>query len=229
MAAIEARLMASRQVYEFPQDHIRLDLIGTARDLLQKVFNFQAVQLTVSTGIIFSRGTWHRSADSPVVAIRRLQIEPRLIIIDVDGGSDLIPGIFEFLVNCLKEIRTSEPTPLIGEYERVYDHSEISCRLDFEPNALLSPTLVRIVGDLPSMSGDAGEVGFVPVITVSRARQTEEFGTTTPLEARADYQITLRVGTRPADRVFFSAAPLSSSDHLRFLDELNSELSQNPA
>lgn len=226
--AMDAKILTSRRAYEYAPDDIRLTVLSTpgVQQIIQQLFNFQVMQigtppalfgpvpLTVPPGLSFGTGV-HTLADNTFIPIRALHIEPRRIVIDVAGPSSDIDPVFARLTEVFTTWRALDGTPMIGNPLRTLDYSEASVHFSFAPDAIL-PIPLRDV--LSRALGVSADTVLIPLLEVRTAALDAEYGgaAVTPQA----FHLELRAGATPAQRLYFSGAPLPSDAHLQLITQL---------
>ncbi len=230
----DIKILTSRRGYEFAPDSIRLTVLSlpAVQGLIQDAFVFQvsgvgspmptfgAVPLTIPPGIAFNVGAY--SGNNGVFPIRLLHFEQRRVVLDVPGPSSMIDPIYQQLRELLKDVRSPDGSPVLGEPQRVLEYSEISLHLNIQPETLLSSQLLSLYRNVLAPEGN-DDLAIVPSISVQLSPRMDEYqGNNLP--GRRALELSLRAGSTPEDRHFFSAAPLDSETHLHYLEQLESAL-----
>lgn len=230
------KLITSRRAYEFRMDDLRLSLLcmPKVQEQIRQAFSFQAgglatpqptfgpVVATVPPGLVFNVGLWE-GPEGPEIPIRFLHFEPTRIVIDVAGPSSTIDSIFRGLCTIVGDLAASDGSPAIGGVQRTLDYSEFSGQFSFDLVELFT-SHVRDLFVRTASSGeqDGAPMAVVPTIVMHTHRADEEYAGI-PGESRL-LQISVRAGTRPADGVSFSSAPLGSEVHREYLSQLEEAL-----
>ncbi len=232
--AQDVKILTSRRGYEFAPDAIRLTVVSLpdVQRLIQNAFLFQVagvgspmptfgpVPATIPPGMAFDVGAY--SSPNGIFPIRFLHFEQRRVVIDVPGPSGTIDPIYQQLRELLKDVRSTDGSPVLGEPQRVLEYSEISLHLNIQPETILPPQLLSLYRNILTPEGN-DDLAFVPGISVQLwPRMGEYQGTNLP--GRRALELSLRAGSTPEDRHFFSAAPLDSETHLRYLEQLERAL-----
>ena|SRR3989442_1593141 len=230
------KLLGSRRAYEFRPDDLRLSTLSIkpVQEQIQRLFQFQTavmgsplptfgdVPATYPPGYVFNMGTWV-SEDKQIMPIRLLHFEQRRIVIDVVGPSSAITAIYEQLRRFLSELQAPDGSPTIGEPERVLDYSVISAQFPFALDALLVSPLRQLITKA-STTTDSQESMLVPTIVMQTHPTGQEIAKLANPEDSGAFTLGLRVGTRPEEHIYLSAAPLDSEAHLAYLTKLDAAL-----
>ena len=232
----DVHIFGSRRSYEFAQDQLRVSMITAVRGYLKDVLHFEnvavgtpgatagEVPVTFPPGLAFQLGVWKASTESLVVPIRFVNIEPRRIVVDVAGRSEDAAAVYAFLVERMQDLKAADGFPAIGQAASVLDYSEVSCRLSADPSAFIPPALRDLYAGLPGMSSSDGSVILAPMVSLNLARTGQEYAGGPYPGRPGDYHLAIRAGTVPEARTYFSAAPLSSEDHIKYLNALDAAL-----
>lgn len=232
---IDTKILTSRRAYDYAPDDIRLTVLSTpaVQQVIQQLFNFQVVQigtppglfgpvpLTTPPGLVFATGV-HTLPDNTFIPIRSVHIEPRRIIVDVAGPSSDIDPVFARLTDVLSAWRALDGTPMIGDPVSTHDYSEASVHFPFPPDVIL-PVPLR---DVVSRSlGTGADTALVPLLEIRTAPLNAEYGGAA-IGPQA-FHLELRAGATPAQRLYFSGAPLPSDGHLQLIAQLADLLAPN--
>ena len=230
----QVKLLASRRAYEFHPDDLRLSTLSIkpVQEQIQRLFQFQTavmgspmptfgeVPATYPPGFVFNMGLWI-SEDKQIVPIRLLHFEQRRIVIDAAGPSSAITAIYEHLRRFLSELQTPDGSPIVGEPARVLDHTVISAQFSFALDALLVPPLHQLI---VGTTANSRESVLVPTIVMQVHPIGQEVAKLANPEESGAFTWGLRVGTRPEEHIYLSAAPLDSEAHLAYLTKLDAAL-----
>jgi hypothetical protein len=230
------KIITSRRAYEFRPDELRLSMLSLkpVQDQIQQRFQFQAaamgtpfptfgdVTATIPPGLVFNSGVWLSSGEQ-LVPIRFLHFERHRIVIDVAGPSSAISNIFEHLQHFLAPLRTPDGFPLIGTLERVQDYSEITARYPFSLDTVLAEPLRKLLNQQTSVSNN-GNLALIPTLAIQAYDNSQILPAVPGANHPNVFTFTLRSGTKPDERIYFSAAPLDSERHLNYLSELEAAL-----
>ncbi len=229
----QVKLLASRRAYEFRPDDLRLSTLSIkpVQEQIQRLFQFQTavmgspmptfgeVPATYPPGFVFNMGTWI-SEDKQIIPIRLLHFEQRRIVIDVAGPSSAITAIYEHLRHFLSELQAPDGSPIVGEPERVLDHTVISAQFSFSLEAMFAPPLRKLFARAISANASSEEFASVSTIVTQKHPAGQEIARLANPEDSYALTLGLRAGTRPEEHIYLSSAPLDSEAHLSFLNEL---------
>jgi len=233
----QMKLLSARRAYEFHADDIRLTLLSTGpiQGLIKQSFQFQTAAIgtpietfgpvlpTMPPGLAFELGIW-ASSEGVLVPIRFMHIDPRRIVIDVAGPSSAIDSIFQRLRDLLAQVQTPDGSPLLGEPERVLDYSDISARFSYPLDVLFLPRLRNLFARVMNIDENTPSLVLAPTLYMPTHPVDEESAGAVNSPDSRMLQLALRKGTRPAERIYFSGAPLDSEAHLAYLTELDAIL-----
>lgn len=233
-------ILSSRRAYEFGPDKLRLTVLSAqaVRQQILQTFQFQAAQvgtppetfgpvpLTTPPGLVFGMGTWV-SPNGQVIPIRLLIFEPRRVVIETAGPSSSIDAVYDALRQLLDQLSAPDGSPVIDRPEQTADYSEITAHLSFDPDVGLVPGLNSLFAKVLGADTAERPLISVPVYTAQSQAAGDEFPGAKNV-SKGFVQFTLRAGTRPEERIYFSAAPLSSEAHVQYLADLEALLSKKP-
>ncbi len=233
----QVKLLASRRAYEFRPDDLRLSTLSIkpVQEQVQRLFQFQTavmgspmptfgeVPATYPPGFVFNMGIWI-SEDKQIIPIRLLHFEQRRIVIDVAGPSSTITAIYEHLRHFLSELQAPDGSPIVGEPERVLDHTVISAQFPFSMDTVFAPPLRKLFSKVLNANSE-GLALMSTIVTQKHLAGKEITRLANPEES---YALTLgpRIGTRPEEHIYLSSAPLDSEAHLSYLNELEATVIQ---
>jgi hypothetical protein len=226
-------IISARRSYEFAQDDIRLTLLSSQPVVafVKQTFHFELgivstpmetfgpTAHTIPPGLVFNYGIAPVPEDSGT-AIRFLHVESRRIVIDVVGPSSTIDSTFARVTEILAELKSPEGHPALGEPIGTRDYSEIRVTLDIDPGRLVPSPFLASVKD--SFRADLSDRTLVPTITLRMSPEGEYPGASLP--PTDIYTLDIRAGTDVPDRIYYSAGPMDSETHIRFLAEIESAL-----
>ncbi len=229
----QVKLLASRRAYEFRPDDLRLSTLSIKpmQEQIQQLFQFQTavmgspmptfgeVPATYPPGFVFNMGTWI-SEDKQIIPIRLLHFEQRRIVIDVAGPSSAITAIYEHLRHFLSELQAPDGSPIVGEPERVLDHTVVSAQFPFSLEAMFAPPLRKLFTRVLNANASSEELALVSTIVTQKHPAGQEIARLANPEDSYALTLGLRAGTRPEEHIYLSSAPLDSEAHLSFLNEL---------
>lgn len=223
-------ILTSRRAYEFGPDELRLTVLSAPeiQNQLRDLCGFQlagvgtpqptfgAVPETLPPGLVFNIGTV-RDDSGQIYPVRFLHVEPRRIVFDVAAPTAIIPVLFDRIQEQMAGCRAPDGRPVIGQPRRILDYSEITSVFDFDLEDMF-PAGVRSLFQ-ETLTGDA-DGAVVPAVTLeAHGRGAEYAGIPNQPDSRT-LRFGLRQGSRPTDRLYFSAAPLDSDSHLDYLSRL---------
>lgn len=229
----KVKIITARRAYVFAPDDLRLSTLSTGEmsELILRHFDFQGVSLgtppptfgevpaTLPPGVVFSLGSV-RSSEGSSTPIRFLHFEPQRIIIDVAGPSSALDQVFEQLKSLLGEVEAPDGSPVIGEPTNMLNYSEVSARLSVPFDSLVSKALFSA-----AQRGFADDEEELKAMPVSIRFQVDD--PASPIvQPEAGQTLQVRAGTRPDERIYFSAAGLTTHDNLAWLEDLDSRMNK---
>lgn len=231
-------VLSSRRSYEFAVDDLRLTLLANAGVLqhVQQQFAFAAANIatpmeffgpvtsTLLPGLVFNFGV-SAFPEPGGTSIRFLHFEQRRVVIDVAGPSSVLDPTFSVFREMLSELRAPDGSPAIGEPTHRQDFSEITFKLPFGSEALLSPNLRSIMNEAiaPTRTGSGTLAASVLLQLIPDGEEYPGLATRDHRTAR----IEPRAGSSPADRLFFSSAPIDSDSRIALVERLENALLSN--
>lgn len=202
-------------------------------EAFRKIFGFNDVlpQQDVNNGelsLIFGSGLF-TSKDGREIVIMKMNIESRKIVVDVIGASTYLDEIYqvvkEALASFVEELEDGFLTPLV-----VAQETEMVSQLDFSPMKLFPSVLMKkIMPDTLEMA--SGELAKAHIGTMQAVFQIDyeildqkilRDGRITL--TRKELIIQTANGRSFEEKAFASKAPLSSDDHIKFLESLEKAL-----
>ena len=233
----QVKLLASRRAYEFRPDDLRLSTLGIkpVQEQLQRLFQFQTavmgspmptfgeVPATYPPGFVFNMGIWI-SEDKQIIPIRLLHFEQRRIVIDVAGSSSTVTAIYEHLRHFLSELQAPDGSPIVGEPERVLDHTVVSAQFPFSMGAVFALPLRELFTRI--LNANSEDLALVSTIVMQKHPAGEEITRLANPEESNALTLGPRTGTRPEEHIYLSSAPLDSEAHLSYLNELEATVIQ---
>jgi len=231
------KILTSRKGYEFAPDDLRLSMISTKpiMEHIQQLFQFQIATIgspmetfgnvpqTFPPGVIFDHGVGI-SLEKEIIPIRFLHFEPQRIVIDVAGKSFDVDEIFHKIIRAFDEIHAPDGSPVIGKPERVLNYSEISAQFSFSLDVLVAPPLRKLLRKTIAASDNEKDSLLIPSLSLGSFSSTQKFGNPPGINDSHSFTLTVRAGTQPRERIYFSGAPLNSEAHLTCLNELEDNL-----
>jgi len=121
---------------------------------------FGEVPATYPPGFVFDMGVWI-SEDKQIIPIRFLHFEQRRIVIDVAGPSSAITAMYEQLRHFLSGLQAPDGSPIVGEPERVLDHTTISAQFPFAIEAMFAPPLRKLLARVIRANASSKELALV--------------------------------------------------------------------
>lgn len=229
----QMRILSARRAYEFDGDDLRVTYLSTppVTNAIKQALQFQIAAVgspiptfgpvpnTFPAGFVFDIGAVVPS-DGMIIPVRFLHFEPRRVVVDVLGSSEVIDSIWDLVQQITAQISTPDAVPIIGKPAKVLDYSEITFRFPGSLDALLPRHVARIVRSL-----DTGEKqntrAVVPALTFQVQLSTTEYATLTPGSPDVNaFKLSLRDATRPEEGILWSAAPLSTTAHVAYLEQI---------
>lgn len=234
----QIKILTARRAYEFRPDDLRLSMASSVavQQLLQAAFRFQAGQIgtpmqtfgpvanAIPPGLVLDYGSTQTPEGTPT-PLRFMHFEPQRLVIDVAGPSSAIDWTFEHLQNVLDDTRSPDGSPIIGEPRTIRDYSEISVNYDFDLEDLIDGPLLQLARKATSEEGRTVmpvSIRFRPVDPTQEVHPNRIGQTGFSQGELFEY----RAGTKPGERVFFSASELSTEQHVAWLESLERELSK---
>lgn len=175
---------------------------------------FGEVPATNPPGFVFNMGVWI-SPEEQLVPIRFLHFEPARIVIDIAGPLSALTAIYEHLRKFFAELKAPDGLPVIGEPEQLLDYSEIVATYPFALGMMIAEPFRKILSAIVKGS-DENKV-MIPSIFIQSLLTDQKF------EVPPHFQglgFSLREGTQPEERIYFSSGPLDSDIHLSYLNKL---------
>lgn len=228
----DVTFLTARRAYEFRVDDLRLSALCTkpVEDRLQELFHFRSsimaspmamfgdVPATYPPGYVFDLGFW-MSPIGLLVPIRFIHFEQRRIVIDVAGESDAITPIYELMCTAIRELQLADGAEIVGEPEVVYDYTEITARCGFSLLSMLGPNPLELMQRAGRTNRNAQD-SAVPSIVLQMLPANEEYKGASPGSSPHSFTLSVRAGTKPEDRIYFSGAPVDTDAHVAYLKEL---------
>lgn len=233
----QIKLLTSRRAYEFHADDLRLSTLSLKpiQEQIQQLFHFQSstmgtpiptfgdVPATYPPGFVFNMGVW-LSPEQQIIPIRFLHFEQRRVVIDVAGPSTAITAIYEQLLLFLHQMQAADGSPIIGQPERILDYSEITSQFQLSLDEMFISSLRKLFTKTVIPIESKQPLTLVPTLALGAYQNNQELNATPNPNESQTFTLTLRVGTRPEERIYFSAAPLDSEAHLTYLANLEAAL-----
>lgn len=211
------RIISARVSLRFKTDQVELDrlhlpdVMGTITQRFQFEKGVNPIAVDGARGIAspnltFANGVYDDGEKS--VVVREIGFSATSISIHVVGESECLMQVYRELRGLFSE----EQSPIHGEYIKKFDHSEISAKLAFPYKDVVPPWLRGAVQSATNQ-GD----NLVATLTMTLLRPDERYpGDGFPVSTR-QWVLSPRVDSEVDDRVFYSAAPLTTDEHLAYL------------
>src|SRR3989442_6752141 len=211
------KLLSSRRAYEFRPDDLRLSTLSIkpVQEQIQRLFQFQTaamgspmptfgeVPTTYPPGFVFNMGMWI-SEDKQIIPIRLLHFEQRRIVIDVAGPSSAITAIYEHLRRFLAELRAPDGSPIVGEPERVLDHTVISAQFPFSMDAIFARPLHQLFARALNANASSEELALTSTIVIQKHPTGQEIARLANSEDSHAITFGPRIGTKPEEHIYLS-------------------------
>ncbi len=139
------------------------------------------------------------------------------------GPSSAITAIYEQLRHFLSELQAPDGSPVVGEPERVLDYSAVSAQFPLALDTLLVPPLRRLIAETFTTTNSQKSVLVSSIVLQAHPADQEIVKLAKPEDSNA-FTLGIRVGTRPEEHIYLSAAPLDSEAHLAYLTKLDAAL-----
>lgn len=206
---------------------------GKNLEKLSKAFGFQRAEVSQdsSSGRISSlnlRNGIFRTGDENEIAIIRLEIEERKIVINTESNSDYSEEYYDNLVIIMKELadfpEESFLKPIIMTYE-----SQIVAHLQFPISSLLSENYLDFVNSsvLTSVASEFADVKLSPVIIafdIDFIVKDEYLSQHRIALARKQFSVQPAIGHSFDEQIYYSSAPVDTQIHLKLLEELEERM-----
>lgn len=227
----DVRILGAARSYEFKPDGIALASIcaRSVGQMINSAFQFSMggiagppatfgpVPDTTPPGAVFQEGTME--GDSSATPIDCLHVEARRIVIRVVGESSRIDGCYNKLVGLLGDVATGGGGPVLSTPDNVLNYSELSVRLSFRAVRLVAPRFRTAVREASKEAAKA-KIEFFPLVGGMVDVPNAEYPGDLSPGPWQRWVLAPRQGTKMSERTFFSAAPLDTQQHLRYLDRL---------
>jgi len=235
-------LLTSSRAYEFSADAIRLSVLATPSvgTLLQSSFRFQQAgtgflpatfgpsTVTSPPSTFFQDGILQDPGGREVY-LRELYFEQRRVVISVAGPSSLLEEAWTQVCEALRPMTAPDGGPILGVPTDQLEFSEVTVDMDFPPEELFAPGLGTAARSAIKGTSRLAKTTLVPAIHMIVARDSDEYPGDRPdlsIGPRRLWTLSLRAGTSPAERRYYSAAPLDSDTHLRYLGNVERALAR---
>jgi hypothetical protein len=231
----EFRVVSARRGFDFVIDDVNLLMLSTpaVQSAMRESFGFSNVAvgqppptfgpvLPISGpgGVGLESGA--ATIDKHVIPIRFIYFEPTRVVIDIGAPSSFIDPVYQQVRKILDAFPSADNQPVLGKAMSVNDQSEISFRTTIDLSAAMpSGFLAIFMRYAPRLSP---EVKWGASLALQPIRPSEAYGLQ-PVQ----FGIETRLGTTPDQQVLYSAAPLDTDRHKKFLIDLEHELAALPA
>ncbi len=215
-------------IVEFENIPIMTLLSSDKMTQIQRAYNFGAVEphpgsLQNLPTIRFSYGS-KLASNQRDVPILKFEIDPRKIVVEVEGTSDEAEEIYETLlsdvIEMVPETKGLDFTPVIFSFESI-----IVAQMDFHASKLINPLLSDFIDEdvQQSVSRDLGDA----IVNVDKLILRCDYPSPDPI--LTEYQINLvrkefsifpREGTPLKDQKYVSRAPIRTEEHIKLLEKM---------
>lgn len=224
-------ILSARQSFDFLGDDIRLTAMSLPNvvDAVRRHFSFQRVTLsrppatfgpvpnTIPPGVVFHVGTWN-DPELGSVMMRFLHVEAQRVVFDIAGPSEVLPRLTtQFFETVRRSAKTADGSAVVGEPHRVLDYSEMTIQLPASLDVLWAPKFRKLVNAIGSLTKSEE---IIPGVSFHVAERSSPFAGDS-VAGGTGYQLSLRRQTLPGDYVYFSGAPLATTPHKAYLEELH--------
>jgi len=206
---------------------------GKNMENFSKAFNFQKAEVTQdgNTGnvikLIFRYGIFQKS-DENRIAIIRLEIEERKLIVEMEGSSNDARDFYNNLVSQFVEL-VDAPSESFLEPIVVANESEIIARLQFPISGILSSNYLEFVQSrvAESASSEFAEAIVSPsviVFLVDFQVKDTYLSQHRIVLSKKEYSVQPAIGYPVDEQIYFSKAPVDTQTHIMLLNELEKTL-----
>lgn len=203
---------------------------NVAADRFLKLFEFKTAEAVPDAAgklnFQFQAGSFRDGAD--VFPISRLNIEERRIVLIIEGHSEdatrALAKIRAFFAEIAERVDPEYLQPIL-----IAEESEIVARLDFTVERLMAPELLHVARLAQGVFNYRGIATAKTnpsqaVFTVDYQMQDTALIEQQISIIRKEFSIALRVGTLIADQIYYSKAPINTTEHIHLLEELERSL-----
>lgn len=231
---MKTKSMTITQILIFDYDQIPLRKLISRRNLteLGSLFEFSNAQVAedISEGkkaVILDGGTLENETEP--VAIPRVVVEERRILLSVDGSSKQADQVYEHLGKFLAALAGLEATEF-QEFRHKSEESEVVAELDFAFERLVSnPVWEFMRTEIPAAaSTEIFSTSTVPAhfSFFVEYQPTDEWLSSHRISlARKEFSLEPRIGHPLEEQIYFSKAPLDTEAHLSLLGRIEDLLS----
>lgn len=199
-----------------------------------KAFGFRQAEVRQDNtrnlvGFLFRSGLFN-SSDGGQVAIKRLELEDRKLIIEMEGNSDQAAEFYSYLVSNFADLaeRTHENflEPILVAFE-----SEIIAHLFFPVTNLLSQDYLQFI-QTEAVEKIGSEYGNVRIIPATIAFDVDVLVKDTYLSdhrialTRKEFSVQPAVGHPIEEQIYISKAPVDTQTHVKLLEHLEAAMSR---
>ncbi len=222
----EVRVLAARRFYEFTGDAIQVAAFSLAdiQQPFRSAFDFQTppVAGAVAQGGVLQVGvsaftfqSGRFSTKEGPIPIRYISVEPSRLTVDIIGPSAAIEALYRMIRDVLKPLKVAGSPVIVGEASGFEDVSELTAQLDIDLVKLIDPRAYEIAEKrLPRGSGQSLDMTLRLEIVNPDEAYPGGGG------VAQQHLLQVRAGTKPADRVVFTLAPLGTEAHIDYLRDL---------
>jgi hypothetical protein len=235
---MKTTILIARRAYEFHPDHLRLTLLSTAaaRETVQQRFGFTTsavatpppsfgpIANTLPPGVVFNVGSIV-SRDGTIIPIRFLNFEPTRVVIDTSTPSSYLDEVWTALTDALSEIHGGGGMTALAAPQDVRDYSALSAESEADLSFLIPTALQAAVNSALGVS--VQERTLVPTMFLQPVATAVKYDGLI-VDDPSSFQISLRAGSFPTERLLFSGAPLDTDSHAQYLALLEQNLRGGP-
>jgi hypothetical protein len=222
----EVRVLAARRFYEFTGDAIQVAAfaLSDVQQPFRSAFEFQTPPLqgavaqggAIQVGVpAFTFQSGRFSTKAGPIPIRYISFEPSRLTIDIIGPTAAIEALYQMIREVLKPLKVGGSPVIAADAARFEDVSELTVQLDIDLVKLIDPRAYEIAENrLPRGSGQS----LAMTLRLEIVNPDEAYPGGGGVAQQHLLQV--RAGTRPADRVVFTLAPLGTEAHINYLRDL---------
>jgi hypothetical protein len=230
----DVRILTARQAWEFRPDDLRLtaltlqplqarisELIGfQTHGIGMPMPSFGPVSQSIPPGLVFDNGAIR--FNDQLVPIRFLHFEQFRVVVDVAGPTEAAAAVLNQIKDLLAAERSADGAPVLGEPWRTLELSQLSVRMSFTIDALFGAGFLAAAAGI--VTGPEHRLTFAPSLSWVTVPRREDFPGFVEGGDHTAFQLAPRAGYPISDRRFFSAAPLTTSSHIKYLSNLDKAL-----
>lgn len=217
------------QVRVFAADIIPISLItaNSTADKIKGALSFGEIEVHPTTEgkniIIFQRGELKR--DSRLVIINRIVIEPRRIIVDIDGTSKDANEVYEELLTILSGVGTIDLN-VLRKPLFVAEGTQCVVTLNFGFDSIFSKEYLEFLKKRVATGAESDIAKAVVRPSIALAEITYEIKDQILLDNKVglnpkEFRISPRPGAPLDSRRYIIASPFDSDTHLKIIAELD--------